>query len=121
MQQHTGQHVLSQAFFAECAAETVGFHLGKRYSTIDLNRIDLDPTVVSRAESAANAIVDVRLARQGQADSVFVDAQADARGVVAAQIRLPAAARSGERWVVTVVTTEIVNSVRAVSDAVTVR
>lgn len=61
MQQHTGQHVLSQAFFAECAAETVGFHLGDRYSTIDLNRIDLDPTAVSRAESVANAIVDAAL------------------------------------------------------------
>lgn len=61
MQQHTGQHVLSQAFFAECDAETVAFHLGERYSTIDLNRIDLDAAAVLGAESAANAIVDAAL------------------------------------------------------------
>ncbi len=60
MQQHTGQHVLSQAFFGECGAETVAFHLGERYSTIDLNRIDLAPAI-SGAESAANAIVDAAL------------------------------------------------------------
>ncbi len=28
MQQHTGQHILSQAFIQVCDAETVGFHLG---------------------------------------------------------------------------------------------
>jgi len=61
MQQHTGQHVLSQAFFGECGAETVAFHLGERYSTIDLNRIDLDLAAVLRAESAANAIIDAAL------------------------------------------------------------
>lgn len=61
MQQHTGQHVLSQAFFGTCDAETVAFHLGERYSTIDVNRIDLDPTSVLCAESAANAIVDAAL------------------------------------------------------------
>ena len=30
MQQHTGQHVLSQAFVQECDAETVAFHLARR-------------------------------------------------------------------------------------------
>ncbi len=61
MQQHTGQHVLSQAFVEECDAETVAFHLGERYSTIDLNRVDLDAMALVRAEAAANAIVDAAL------------------------------------------------------------
>ncbi len=61
MQQHTGQHVLSQAFLAECEAETVAFHLGEKYSTIDLNRVDLDSTALVRAEAAANAVVDAAL------------------------------------------------------------
>ena len=38
MQQHSGQHVLSAAFAQLCAARTVGFHLGERVSTIDLDR-----------------------------------------------------------------------------------
>ena len=42
MQQHTGQHILSQAFVQRLRAETVAFHLGDKTSTIDLNRSDLD-------------------------------------------------------------------------------
>lgn len=61
MQQHTGQHVLSQAFVHRCEAETVAFHLGASYSTIDLNRADLTPTALADAEAAANAIVDAAL------------------------------------------------------------
>ena len=41
MQQHTGQHILSQAFVETCDAETVAFHLGADASTIDLDRADL--------------------------------------------------------------------------------
>ncbi len=37
IQQHTGQHLLSQAFMQTCNAETVSFHLGEESSTIDLN------------------------------------------------------------------------------------
>lgn len=61
MQQHTGQHVLSQAFVQVYAADTVGFHLGGAYSTIDLNRADLPPAALVAAEAAANAIVDAAL------------------------------------------------------------
>jgi alanyl-tRNA synthetase len=61
MQQHTGQHVLSQAFIRACGAETVGFHLGAAASTIDLDRGDLTPDLVAAAEAAANAIVDADL------------------------------------------------------------
>jgi len=36
MQQHTGQHLLSAAFARRLEAATVGFHLGREVSTIDL-------------------------------------------------------------------------------------
>ena len=42
MQQHTGQHILSQAFIQVAVAETVSFHLGTDRVTIDLSRGDLD-------------------------------------------------------------------------------
>jgi alanyl-tRNA synthetase len=54
MQQHTGQHILSQTFIVTADAETVAFHLGAQASTIDLNRADLDAVALARAEAAAN-------------------------------------------------------------------
>jgi alanyl-tRNA synthetase len=57
MQQHTGQHILSQAFSRVCQAETVGFHLGDVLSTIDLDRAPLDVDAVRRVEQAANEVV----------------------------------------------------------------
>jgi len=57
MQQHTGQHILSQAFVEVCQAETVSFHLGEGLSTIDLDRAPLSPDVVKRAQESANAVV----------------------------------------------------------------
>jgi alanyl-tRNA synthetase len=61
MQQHTGQHILSQAFIRVGDAETVGFHLGAASSTIDLNRSNLGAEALARVEAAANAIVDAAL------------------------------------------------------------
>ena len=61
MQQHTGQHILSQAFVRACDAETVAFHLGATSSTIDLSRIDLSADALARVEAAANAIIDAAL------------------------------------------------------------
>jgi alanyl-tRNA synthetase len=57
MQQHAGQHVLSQAFVQMVDADTVGFHLSDDYSTIDLNCDTLTDEDVSRAEALANQIV----------------------------------------------------------------
>src|SRR5512135_1142307 len=37
MQQHTGQHVLSQAFLQTSAAPTLSFHLGQETCTIDIS------------------------------------------------------------------------------------
>ena len=62
MQQHTGQHILSQAFIQLADAETVAFHLGAAAGTIDLNRIDLDAAALAGVEKAANAVVDAALA-----------------------------------------------------------
>jgi alanyl-tRNA synthetase len=57
MQQHTGQHILSQAFATTCAAETVGFHLGEIEATLDLNRAPLSTEEIACAETLANQIV----------------------------------------------------------------
>lgn len=56
-QQHTGQHVLSQAFERVLGAETVSSRLGEFEGTIDLVRADLTWEDVSRVEDAANAVV----------------------------------------------------------------
>lgn len=57
MQQHTGQHILSQAFVQTADADTVGFHLSDAYSTIDLNSDNLSDEDLARAEALANQIV----------------------------------------------------------------
>jgi alanyl-tRNA synthetase len=57
MQQHTGQHILSQAFVQIADADTVGFHMSHSYSTIDLNRETLSDEDKTRAETLANQIV----------------------------------------------------------------
>ncbi|UCC62264.1 MAG: alanyl-tRNA editing protein, partial [Anaerolineae bacterium] len=57
MQQHTGQHVLSQAAERLLEAETVGFHLGETASTIDLNRAPLSAEQLDRLETETNQIV----------------------------------------------------------------
>jgi alanyl-tRNA synthetase len=57
MQQHSGQHLLSQAFVHTIGAETVGFHLSSDYSTIDLNSNALNEGDIARAESLTNQIV----------------------------------------------------------------
>jgi alanyl-tRNA synthetase len=57
MQQHTGQHVLSQAFVQIAEADTVGFHLSDEYSTLDLNSGELSDDSIGRAESLANRII----------------------------------------------------------------
>lgn len=61
MQQHTGQHILSQAFVHTAHAETVSFHLNPDPHdgalTIDLNQMTLTPAQIDQAEDFANAIV----------------------------------------------------------------
>lgn len=57
MQQHTGQHILSQAFIKVLNAETVGFHLGEEASTIDVDKAPLAVAQLDRVEDLANEIV----------------------------------------------------------------
>jgi len=57
MQQHTGQHILSQAFIQLLNAETIGFHLGEKISTIDVNQASLAASQLERVEDLANEIV----------------------------------------------------------------
>ncbi len=57
MQQHTGQHILSQAFIQIAQAETIGFHLSDNTVTIDLHTAQLSPNQVEEAEHLANQIV----------------------------------------------------------------
>lgn len=57
LQQHSGQHILSQAFVQACGAETRSFHLGNESSTID---IELQSPTIDRlraAEDLANKII----------------------------------------------------------------
>ncbi len=57
MQQHTGQHILSQAFVRIAKAPTLSFHLGADIATIDLPKDGLTPKLVEEAEILANEIV----------------------------------------------------------------
>jgi alanyl-tRNA synthetase len=57
MQQHTGQHLLSQAFIRVAQAETVGFHLTDDNLTIDLDIADLTPDQIEQAQALANQII----------------------------------------------------------------
>ena len=57
MQQHSGQHVLSQAFVELFNWPTVSFHLGVAASTIDLPVESVSREQASKAEDLANRIV----------------------------------------------------------------
>jgi alanyl-tRNA synthetase len=56
-QQHTGQHVLSQAFEQTAGLPTVSFHLGSDACTIDLDRAPVSAEEIRQAEHRANQIV----------------------------------------------------------------
>lgn len=76
MQQHTGQHILSQSFIQIAEAETVGFHLSDNTVTIDLNTPTLAPLQIEEAEFLANQIVwqnrpvHIRFVTQAQAQKL---------------------------------------------------
>jgi len=55
--QHTGQHVLSQAFLRELGANTVSSHLGDDAGTLDFDRPGLTWEEIERVEAAANRVV----------------------------------------------------------------
>ena len=57
LQQHSGQHILSQAFIQTCGAETRSFHLGPRTSTIDIELQSPTDALIRAAEETANSVV----------------------------------------------------------------
>ncbi len=57
MQQHTGQHVLSQAFWELMKGETRSFHMGPEVSTLEIGLPSISETDADRVEDRANAVV----------------------------------------------------------------
>ncbi|HZW49438.1 MAG TPA: DHHA1 domain-containing protein [Bacillota bacterium] len=57
MQQHAGQHILSEAFLAHCNAQTIGFHLTDTNLTIDLDVQQITSEEIAMVEECANRIV----------------------------------------------------------------
>ena len=57
MQQHTGQHILSQSFIRVLDWDTVSFHLGRESCTIDLTGDALTSEQIYEVEDAANRII----------------------------------------------------------------
>ena len=56
MQQHTGQHILSQAFYTLLEGETRSFHLGQDVSTLEIGLSGITEEDVIRVEERANAV-----------------------------------------------------------------
>lgn len=57
MQQHAGQHILSQAFFELFKGETRSFHLGEEASTLEIGLSRLSEEEITKVEERANAVV----------------------------------------------------------------
>ncbi|MCJ7550862.1 MAG: alanyl-tRNA editing protein, partial [Anaerolineae bacterium] len=57
MQQHSGQHLLSAAFEDLLGGHTIGFHLGRESSTIDLDLDTLAWEAAFRVEEQVNAVI----------------------------------------------------------------
>lgn len=62
MQNHSGQHILSQAFIETAGALTVAWHLSEHSLTIDLDQPSLGDAQVAEAERLANQVVQRNLA-----------------------------------------------------------
>ena len=57
MQQHTGQHILSQAFLRVANAATIGFHLGVETISIDLDSATLADASIADAADVVNQVI----------------------------------------------------------------
>ena len=57
MQQHSGQHLLSQVFYRELGLETVSVHFGDALNTVDLDGPLLSAAQMGTVETAANEMV----------------------------------------------------------------
>jgi alanyl-tRNA synthetase len=57
MQQHSGQHILSQVLLRTSHTNTISFHLGEQSLTIDIDQSGLTPETIFSAEQFANRII----------------------------------------------------------------
>ncbi len=57
MQQHSGQHILSQSFSELLDAETLSFHLGETVSTLEMGLQEISEEDVEQVERRANEII----------------------------------------------------------------
>lgn len=57
MQQHTGQHVLSQCFHRLLSGKTLSFHLGEKLSTLEIGLSSITDPDQDRIEACANRAV----------------------------------------------------------------
>ncbi len=57
MEQHTGQHLLSSAVLGLAGGATVSFHLGREYSTIDVDLPELSRDTADRIEDEIARII----------------------------------------------------------------
>lgn len=57
MQQHTGQHILSQAFYELIKGETLSFHLGQEESTVEISLPAIKDETQRQVEELANRVV----------------------------------------------------------------
>ncbi|MCS6827350.1 MAG: DHHA1 domain-containing protein [Caldilinea sp.] len=71
MQQHSGQHLLSQLIHQRYGFETVSVHFGREESTLDLNTAETPPAFLSEIEQAANELAYLGL----EIRAYFVDEQ----------------------------------------------
>jgi alanyl-tRNA synthetase len=57
MQQHAGQHILSQSLFELFNAETLSFHLGQEISTVEIDMRNISEEEAETAEKRSNEVV----------------------------------------------------------------
>jgi len=57
MQQHSGQHLLSQSFYELLEGETLSFHLGDESSTVEIDIREIQEEELENVEKRANEIV----------------------------------------------------------------
>ncbi len=69
-QQHTAQHILSQAFIQVKGFETVSVHLGEEYGTVELNTGAIVDAELGAVEKLANQIIADNL----RVEILFIDA-----------------------------------------------
>ncbi len=57
MQQHSGQHILSEAFIEVLKGATLSFHIGDEVSTLEIGVPKISEADLDRVEARANAVV----------------------------------------------------------------